>query len=169
MRILGVDPGTLRTGFGLVETDGPRYRLIEAGLIQSPSSRAISERLYKIYHGLLDMIRVHRPEILALEDIFYGKDLQAMVKIGEARACAMLAASEEGIGVIEYAPARVKQSILGNGRAAKEQIQFMVQRLLHLRTLPQPDTADALAVALCHAHNLRAQGIRHKSQGKINS
>ncbi|MBI3314076.1 MAG: crossover junction endodeoxyribonuclease RuvC [Candidatus Omnitrophica bacterium] len=153
MIILGVDPGTQRTGAGLIKKTGAGYELIHADVIQIKPSLPRAQKLLQIYQALSEMICRFHPDILALENIFFGKDIQAMVKIGEARACAMLAASENGIDVVEYPPARVKESVTGNGRATKEQMQLMVQRLLHLESLPASDAADALAVALCHVHS----------------
>ena len=153
MRILGVDPGTFRTGVGIVESQGSRYQLVHAEVITLQTGTSLSRRLYLIYQSLCEIIRIYRPEVLALENVFFGKDVQAMVKIGEARACAMLAASQQGIDVTEYPPARVKQSVAGNGRATKEQIQHMMKTLLNLKAAPPQDSADALAVAICHIHS----------------
>ncbi len=155
MRILGVDPGTRKTGAGLIESYGSHYRLLHWETIQPNPDFPISKKLVQIYESLLALIRQFRPEILALENVFYGKDLRAMIKIGEARACAMLAASAEGIDVVEYAPARIKQSVSGNGCATKEQIQHMVKTLLKLKSIPPADSSDALAVAICHLHSFR--------------
>ena len=152
MRILGVDPGTWRTGVGVIESEGPKYRYLHCESISVKSKISLPPRLVQIHRALCEIIQKFRPDILALENVFFGKDVQAMVKIGEARACAMLAASASGLDVIEYPPARVKQSVTGNGRATKEQIQHMVKTLLSLKTLPENDSADALAVAICHAH-----------------
>ena len=152
MRILGVDPGTHRTGVGVIESQGNRYRMLHAEVIAPAAKLSLPQRLFKIHEALRIVIAEFRPEAVAIENVFYGKDLQAMVKIGEARACAMLAASEEKVPVIEYAPARIKQSVSGNGRATKEQVQHMVKTLLSLSAIPQSDSADALAVALCHLH-----------------
>ncbi|MBN1687475.1 MAG: crossover junction endodeoxyribonuclease RuvC [Candidatus Omnitrophica bacterium] len=152
MIILGVDPGTRRTGVGLIESQGNRHRYIHAETITIPTSLPLADKLSKIYQKLSQAITQYRPDILALEDIFYGKDIRAMVRIGEARACAMLAASEHNINVVEYAPLLVKQSVTGNGRASKIQTQRMVKTLLSMKTEVETDAADALAVALCHHH-----------------
>ena len=170
MRILGVDPGTRRTGLGIIETEGSRYRLLHTETIVLKDSLTLPEKLQEIYQSLTAAIQTYQPEVLALENVFYGKDLQAMVKIGEARACAMLAASGRGIPVVEYAPARVKQSVTGNGRASKEQMQRMVKVLLNLKTEPPPDSADALAVAICHLHCRKTFHVPipdRKTDGKI--
>jgi crossover junction endodeoxyribonuclease RuvC len=153
MRILGVDPGTWRTGVGIIETQGNRYQLVHTEVITvREKQEKISGRLLQIYRKLSEAIKTHRPEVVALENVFYGKDITAMVKVGEARACAMLAAAEAGLEVLEYAPTRVKQAVSGNGRATKEQVQHMIKTLLGLKTLPFPDSADALAIAICHIH-----------------
>ena len=155
MRILGVDPGTLRTGAGIIESAGSSYKLIHFEVIRSSPKHSISQRLFHIHKSLIAIISAHQPKVLALESVFFGKDVQAMVKIGEARACAMLAAFAQSIDVIEYPPARVKQSVSGNGRATKEQVQHMVKILLNLKELPAEDGADALAVAICHFHTAK--------------
>ena len=160
MFILGVDPGTWRTGAGLIEARGSRYELIHFEVITAKPKSGLPERLHHIYRSLTGIIAKYQPDVLALESVFYGKDLQAMVKIGEARACAMLAASEHGIPVVEYAPARVKQSVVGNGRATKEQVQYMIKNLLNLKTPPPADSADALAVAICHLHSCKTTDYR---------
>lgn len=153
MRILGVDPGSWRTGAGLIETKGSGYQEIHSRVIAVKEKKlSVPARLHIIYKALLELIREYRPEILSLEKFFFGKDFEAMVRVGEARACAMLAASECGIEVVEYAPMQVKRSVTGNGHATKEQVQHMVKTLLSLREIPPPDSADALALAICHAH-----------------
>lgn len=155
MRILGVDPGTWRTGVGIIEIEGRggRYQLLHTEVIAVLENLPVSKRLQQIYQGLQARIREYRPGVLALENVFFHKDITAVVKIGEARACAMLAAAEQNIEVVEYPPARIKQAVSGNGRATKEQMQHMVKTLLNLKTLPAPDSADALAVAICHGHS----------------
>ncbi len=152
MRILGVDPGTRRTGAGIIEATGSRYELVFADTVNIPESFPIEKKLHRIYQSLSEIIGRHRPEILALENIFYSKNIRSMLRIGEARACAMLAAAGHGLNVVEYLPTRVKQSVSGNGRASKDQVQRMVRVLLGIRDEMEPDTADALAVAICHGH-----------------
>jgi crossover junction endodeoxyribonuclease RuvC len=150
MRVLGVDPGTIRMGMGLLEGNGNRYTLVAFESVKLSASRPLPERLKEIYETVHDFIERHRPEVLALENVFFGKDVRALVKIGEARASAMLAAANRGIPVVEYPPARVKQAVSGNGQASKIQIQQMMKHLLRLKEPPPVDAADALAVALCH-------------------
>ena len=160
MRVLGVDPGTRFTGVGIIEERASRYFLIHSEVIRVNDKLPIAQRLKIIHDSLSAIFHTHRPELLALENVFYGKDLRAMVKIGEARASAMLAASDAGIPVVEYAPARVKQSVTGNGCATKQQMQHMVKRLLNMKEMPPPDAADALAVAICHLHSRRFIHVR---------
>ena len=155
MRILGVDPGTLRTGVGLIEAQGSHYYLVHTEVVTARPKQKIEERLHLIHERLLQIISEYRPSVVVLETVFFGRDLKAMVKIGEARACAMLAAAQAKLPLFEYAPARVKQAVSGNGRATKDQIQHMVQRLLGLKTMPPSDSADALAIAICYLHTHR--------------
>ena len=158
MRILGIDPGTLRTGAGLIETQGNQYTLIHSEVVTAKARLKIEDRLCTIYQRLIQIISEYRPSVVVLETVFFGRDLKAMVKIGEARACAMLAAAQSKIPLFEYAPARVKQAVSGNGRATKDQVRQMIKRLLNLKTLPPSDSADALAVAICHVHASRGLG-----------
>ena len=159
MRILGIDPGSHYTGVGVIESQGNRYRLIHEEVLKLPGSLSIAAKLYGVYRSLSQIVREYHPDVLALENIFYHKDIRAVVRVGEVRACAMLAASEHGVNVVEYAPNLVKQSVTGNGRASKQQVQHMVKTLLNLKSTPPADGADALAVAICHAH-------QHKTVGK---
>lgn len=161
MRVLGVDPGTWRTGVGILETQGNRYSLVHAELIRMEDKKQeLSGRLLKIFRRLGECIQAYKPDVVALENVFYAKDVTSLVKIGEARACAMLAAADYGIPLKEYLPTRVKQAVTGNGRASKEQMQHMIKTLLGLKALPQADTADALAVAICHVHGAKSASLR---------
>lgn len=155
MKVLGVDPGTHKTGVGILEADGQKYKVIYCGIIRANSKDTIAKRLLHIFDSLQAVIQSYKPDTMALEALFYAKDVQAVERIGEARACAMLAASKQNLEVIEYAPTAVKRSVTGNGRAAKEQVQFMVTRLLGLKTAPSIDASDALAIAMCHLHSAK--------------
>lgn len=155
MRVLGVDPGTHRMGIGILEADGQKYKVIYCGIIRANSKDPIAKRLLHIFDSLQTVIQSYKPDVMALEALFFAKDVRAVERIGEARACAMLAASKQNLEVIEYAPTAVKQSVTGNGRAAKEQVQFMVTRLLNLKAAPSLDASDALAIAMCHLHSHR--------------
>lgn len=154
-RILGVDPGTWKTGAGLLDMKGNQFTLVHAEVVTVTQKIPLAQRLLIIFRSLSEIVRQYRPEVLALENIFYHKDVRAMIKIGEARACAMLAASEHGIPVVEYLPTDIKQAVTGNGRASKEQVQEMMRRLLGVQKNLDYDATDALAVALCHANGQR--------------
>lgn len=170
MRVLGVDPGTRIMGMGMIEAEGNRYKLLHFEIIRISGKLSIAARLKVIHQYLTKILLLHRPEILSLEDVFFGKNPRSMVKLGEARAAVMLAASGQNIPVVEYAPARVKQSVTGNGRATKEQMQHMVKRLLNMKEMPAPDAADALAVAICHLHSKSFAHVRtseRQTRGKV--
>ena len=160
MRIAGIDPGTIHTGVGLLEDGGRQPVLIFSKTIHTGRTKLIAERLEIIFNELKSIFEEWKPDVVALENIFYQKDFKAAVKVGEARAAAMLAASLSKIPVVEYPPARVKQSVSGNGRAAKDQVQYMVRSILKFRGALSPDSADAIAVALCHLHAKKFDRIR---------
>lgn len=155
MRVLGVDPGTYTTGFGVVGLDGSALGLLSCGLISTSRNLKTPERLKKMYDGLQEIIFKEKPDVVAIEDVFYGKNFKTAVKIGEVRSLAMLAAVNHNVDVVEYSPARVKEAIVGHGRAAKSQVQKMVAALLGLDKIPEQDAADALATAICHCHTIR--------------
>lgn len=158
MKVLGIDPGTLRMGVGVLEGESAnRCRVIAFESIQLTQTLPISERLQEIHRTVTGFIERYVPDCMALENVFFGKNVKSLVKIGEARASAMLAASEKKIPVKEYPPARIKQAVSGNGQASKIQIQQMMKFLFGLKTPPPFDAADALAVALCH---LQSQNVR---------
>ncbi|MCM8775101.1 MAG: crossover junction endodeoxyribonuclease RuvC [Candidatus Omnitrophica bacterium] len=155
MIVLGVDPGLKHTGVGLVTSHGRQYELLHFEIHSPKPDLPLSAKLQSIHEFLTGIIREYHPDVLALEDVFYGTNVQSMVRIGEARACAMLAGSQMGVRVVEYMPTRIKESVTGNGRASKEQIQSMVRNLLQLRGSLPPDGADALAAAICHLNSQR--------------
>ena len=171
MTIFGIDPGSDRTGYGCVDTDGSRHRLVASGAIISPSRTAFPDKLLKIHTSLADLLRDCRPDCVAIENVFHGVNPRSALKLGHARGVAMLAAVEAGVPVFEYTPAEIKRAVVGSGRAEKQQIQHMVALLLGLTRVPTPyDAADALAVAICHAHSatvarpeVAAAGARSKS------
>ena len=164
MRIAGVDPGTIQTGVGVLEDSGKgRPALLFARTISADRQKSIADRLEVIYTELKSVFEEWKPEVVAIETVFYQKDFTAAVKVGEARAAAMLAAKANGIPVVEYPPARVKQSISGNGRAAKDQVQYMVRHILNFRGPLSADSADAIAVALCHFHSRKFDQIRREA------
>ena len=153
MRIFGIDPGSERTGYGCIDSLGGRHRLVASGILTAPSRSTFPERLHAIHTGLAALLERHRPECVAVENIFFAKNVRSALKLGHARGIALLAASEAAIPVVEYTPAEIKRSVVGYGRAEKQQVQAMMKLLLGLDAVPSPhDVADALAVAICHIH-----------------
>jgi crossover junction endodeoxyribonuclease RuvC len=155
--ILGVDPGSQRTGYGAIETDGRRHRLLEQGALVPPTRRELSERLSFIHVGVARLIERLHPDVLAVEDIFHAVNTRSALVLGHVRGVILLAGAQAGLPVHEFPPATVKMQVTGYGRAEKGQVALMVARLLDLREAgPTGDAADALAVALCHAHLFRS-------------
>ena len=153
MRVFGIDPGSQRTGFGCVDSDGRRHRLVICGAIRLRTGDAFPARLSAIYRELTILIRDTRPDIVAIENLFHANNVRSALMLGHARGVAILAAVEAGIAVVEYTPAEVKRAVVGYGRAEKPQVQQMIKLLLGLAKAPSPhDAADALAVAICHLH-----------------
>lgn len=153
MRIFGIDPGSERTGYGCIDSAGSRHRLVICGSLAPPARATFPEKLQSIHAGLKALLERHRPECVAVEDIFYARNVRSALKLGHARGVALLAASEAGIPVVAYSPAEVKRAVVGYGRAEKHQVQEMVRLLLGLTAVPAPhDVADALAIAVCHVH-----------------
>ena len=153
MRVFGVDPGSVRTGYGCVETDGTRHRLVTCGALAPPATASFPDRLRAIHDGLLALITAAAPDCVVIENLFHAKNVRSALTLGHARGVAMLAAVEAGRPVFEYTPAEIKVAVVGYGRAEKTQLQQMVKLLLGLDTVPSPhDAADALAIAICHAH-----------------
>lgn len=154
MRVLGIDCGSAYTGYGVVEQLNNRtLACCAAGVIKLRSHDAMAAKLQKIFAELTSIIAIHQPEIVAIEDVFYAVNVKSALKLGQVRGVAMLAASSCGLEVAEYAPLAIKSAVVGYGRAEKQQVQQMVMRLLKLPSVPEPaDTADALAIAICHIH-----------------
>jgi crossover junction endodeoxyribonuclease RuvC len=151
MRILGIDPGTVVTGYGVIEGEDDEIALVDYGTLTGPEKLPISERLSLIYNQLMDIIGRHRPDVVAVEQPFVAKNARTALAIGRAQAIALLAAANRKIPAYEYTPAQVKQRVANYGASSKEQIQEMVRLQLGLAEIPQPnDAADALAVAICH-------------------
>lgn len=154
MKVFGIDPGSDRTGYGCIETDGSRHRLVVCGAISTPPRASFPEKLLAIHSGLARLLAEHRPDCVAIENVFHAANIRSALKLGHARGVAILAAIEHGFEVAEYAPAEIKQAVVGYGRAEKRQVQEMIKLLLGLDELPSPhDAADALAVAVCHVHS----------------
>jgi crossover junction endodeoxyribonuclease RuvC len=155
VRIFGIDPGSERTGYGCVETDGRRHRLIACGAISAPAGDPFPHRLARIHRELGALLATCRPECVAVESLFHAVNARSALKLGHARGVAILAAVEAGCDVVEYTPAEVKRAVVGFGRAEKHQVQQMIKLLLGLDEAPSPhDAADALAVAICHLHSM---------------
>jgi len=155
VRVFGIDPGSNRTGYGCVDTDGRRHQLVLCGAIRATDSGAFPERLATIYRELSTIIRGCKPDVVGIESLFHATNVRSALKLGHARGVAMLAATEAGIRVVEYTPAEIKRAIVGYGRAEKPQVQQMIKLLLRLDRIPEPhDAADALAVAICHVHSV---------------
>jgi len=153
--VLGIDPGSVRTGYGLIETDGVRSFHLHHGywaLAEEAETDEFSVRLGRLYQLLEQFINEYQPEVVAVEQVFMSHNAQSALKLGQARGAALAAAVNGGLTVFEYAPRTVKQAVTGTGSADKTQVGSMIQRLLHLEKIPQNDAADALAVAVCHAH-----------------
>ena len=153
MRIFGVDPGSACTGYGCIETAGSRHRLVVCGALSVPVRLPFAEKLLALHTGLAELLSDHRPDAVAVEDLFYAKNARSALKLGHVRGVLLLAASQADIPIAEYTPTQVKRAVVGYGRAAKHQVQEMVSLLLALDERPSPlDISDALAVAICHAH-----------------
>ncbi len=152
MLVLGVDPGSLVTGYGLVKKEGGTLTYVGGGKISFPHPWPFHQRIHRIFSSLVEIIETYHPEEMSIEDIFFAKNVKSALKIGHARGAALVAAVQGGVKVFEYTPLQIKQSVVGYGRATKEQVRAMVKVLLKLDTQFSLDTADALAVAICH-HN----------------
>ncbi|MTH63100.1 crossover junction endodeoxyribonuclease RuvC [Paracoccus shanxieyensis] len=163
MKIIGIDPGLRNMGWGIVVTDGPRLRHVANGIIHSAGDE-LGPRLATLYRGLCAVIAEHRPEAAAVEQTFVNKDAVGTLKLGQARGIALLSAAEAGLPIGEYAPNAVKKTVVGVGHAAKEQVQHMVRFLLPGAEFRGADAADALAIAICHAHHLQGRSLKIKAQ-----
>ncbi|WP_345251738.1 crossover junction endodeoxyribonuclease RuvC [Pigmentiphaga soli] len=152
MRILGVDPGLRRTGFGVIEVEGARLRYVASGTIVVPADSDLSVRLKVILDNLRDIVRDTSPQAAAIEKVFVNANPLSTLLLGQARGAALCALADSGLGVHEYTALQIKKSVVGTGRAAKTQVQAMVQHLLALNGAPAADAADALGCAICHAH-----------------
>ena len=150
--VLGIDPGTAITGFGVVERKGDgRVSLIECGVIRTAAGRPLPSRIRDIYEGVVELINHHRPSVVSVEDVFHGKNSRTALTLGHTRGAILLAAALKNLPISEYTAVEIKKAVVGTGRASKEQVGFMVQQQLRLRTAPTPaDAADGVAAALCH-------------------
>ena len=153
MTILGIDTSLRSSGYGVLVTEGSRMRSLEAGRIRNAPKLPLSECLRTIHARVAELITQYSPEVVAIESVIYGKNAGTMLVLGEARGAVITAAADAGLPIYEYEPRRVKMAVCGNGLAEKEQVQRMVKTLLGLQELPQNDAADALAIAITHAHS----------------
>lgn len=166
MRVLGIDPGTVTTGYGVIESNNDRLTVIDYGALNSPPRSPIGERLFFIYRGILEVIKRCRPDVVAVEEPFVSLNVKSAMAVGRAQAAAILAAASKKLPTFEYTPAQVKQRVADYGSSGKEQVQKMVKLQLGLSEVPEPsDAADALAVALCHLSEMHLNDLlRGKSQ-----
>jgi crossover junction endodeoxyribonuclease RuvC len=154
VRIFGIDPGSLRTGYGCVETDGRSHRLVACGALSLATQAKFPDKLKTIHNGLTELLAEHAPDCVVVENLFHARNVRSALVLGHARGVAVLAAVMAGLPVVEYSPAEIKLAVTGHGRAGKPELQHMVKLILGLDKVPAPhDAADALAVAICHAHS----------------
>lgn len=156
MVILGIDPGTRITGYGVIRKSNNGLRIITYGEIKPGNGKYLSRRLKTLYAGVVEIIEKHEPDVVSLEDIFYGKNVKSLIQQGHARGAIILAATHKNIPVYEYTPLEVKKAVVGYGRAEKRQVQYMVKFIFGLPETPPPDASDALALAVCHSNFLKA-------------
>jgi len=155
--VLGIDPGTALTGYGIVERTGSKLRMVDYGCVETLSTMELPRRLLEIHSAVLGLIDEHKPTSIGVERLFFNRNVQTAFAVGQARGVVLLAAAERSLPVFEYGPHEVKMAVTGYGRAEKAQVQRMVQMVLGMSQLPKPDdAADALAVAICAAHGQRA-------------
>lgn len=156
MIILGIDPGIAIVGYGVIECRGNKFKVIDYGAITTPAGMKLKDRLKIIYDGVIEIIRKHKPDCIAIEELFYNNNAKTVINVAQGRAMPYLAAANTNLEIYEYTPLQVKQAVVGYGRAEKKQVQQMTKMLLNLEKVPKPDdTADALAIAVCHAHSFR--------------
>lgn len=159
MLVLGIDPGSHTTGYGLVEQTGSRLEHVDNGCLTSKRKSPLPLRLQQIYESLMEALARFRPEAVAIEEVFFAKNVASSLRLGESRGIALLAATQQKIPIFEYSTREVKQAITGYGNASKGQMQQMVQRLLHLPEVAQEDASDALALAICHLNSYRMKRV----------
>ncbi|NLT20014.1 MAG: crossover junction endodeoxyribonuclease RuvC [Syntrophomonadaceae bacterium] len=160
MIILGIDPGTATTGYGVIESSGNKCMLIDYGVITTPSDAPMEQRLCMINNKIEQLIIQYSPEVMAIEQIFYHKNAKTVISVAQSRGVAVFTGASNGLQVCEYTPLQVKKAVVGYGTADKRQVQLLVQKILVMKEMPKPDdAADALAIAICHAHSWRLQNL----------
>lgn len=164
-RILGIDPGTATTGYGIVEEDGSQLKAIASGVIRTDADQPTPARLQSIYRQIKELAAKWQPTEAAIEELFFSRNVRTAMSVGQARGVAILALADTGLEVSEYTPLAIKQAVTGYGNADKTQMQEMVKMLLGLGEIPRPDdAADALAVAICHLHSARLKSLSEKAR-----
>ena len=154
MIILGIDPGYATVGYGIIETDGMRFRTVDYGAVTTPANTSFDIRLEMIYDGICELCGRYKPDAASVEELFFNTNAKTAILVGQARGVAILACVKGGLEIEEYTPLQIKQALVGYGRADKKQVQIMVKTILKLKEIPKPDdTADALAAAICHGHS----------------
>ena len=154
MRILGIDPGYGIVGFGLIDAQRSSYRFLNCGAITTPPNTEFAWRLEVIYNDMTELLRLSQPDVVAIEELFFGQNVTTGINVAQSRGVILLAIRQAGVPIFEYKPMQVKQAVVGYGNATKHQVQDMTKRLLHLTAMPKPDdAADAIAIALCHARS----------------
>ena len=162
MIILGIDPGLATIGFGVIKHDRSKFTTIDHGAIITPPHTPVHERLKMIYEGIQGLVKIYNPDDMAIEELFYNTNQKTIISVCEARGVILLCAHQNRLNISEYTPLQVKQSVVGYGRAEKKQVQTMVKNILNLEKIPKPDdAADALAIAICHAHSKKTNSLRN--------
>lgn len=159
MLVLGIDPGSHVTGYGLVEKRDNRLNCIHYGQVTSSAKAPFYDRIHKIFQAMVEIMTRYGPEEMAIEDVFYAKNIKSTLKLGHARGAVLIAAVECGVRIFEYTPLEIKKSVVGYGRATKEQVGSMVRIILNLKGVPSLDTSDAMATAICHHNTIRFNSI----------
>lgn len=168
LTVLGIDPGYAIVGYGVINSDNFRFRPIEYGAITTPAKTLFTDRLEKIFRGVSIIIDKYNPDALSIEKLYFNTNTTTAIDVAQARGAIVLAARLKGVPVYEYTPLQVKQAVTGYGRAEKKQVQDMVKHILNLQSVPKPDdTADALAIAICHAHYAASSYGKINSEGRI--
>jgi crossover junction endodeoxyribonuclease RuvC len=158
MIILGIDPGYATVGYGVIETDGMRFRTVDYGAVTTPANTPFDIRLEMIYDGICELCGRYKPDAASVEELFFNTNITTGIAVGHSRGVILLALRKSGVDFYEYTPLQVKQSVVGYGRAEKKQVMIMTKTLLGLERMPRPDdAADALALAVCHAHSAKSQ------------
>ena len=168
MKILGIDPGYGITGFGLIDAQRGQFRLLNCGAITTPPNTDFSWRLEVIYNDMTELLRVAQPDVVAIEELFFGQNVTTGIGVAQSRGVILLAIRQAGIPYYEYKPMQVKQAVVGYGNASKHQVQDMTKRLLKLQTMPKPDdAADAIAIALCHGRSATSLLAQASAKSKV--